>query len=116
MSDNRDSRSTDRVREPVQVYLDPADRERLERLREQLGASKSEALRRGLEALEREITDPARHPALRIIGIAGALPAAARPPYDLAREHDRFLADGEEASWGVPRARPKKGGGRRRGG
>lgn len=112
----RDSRSTARVREPVQVYLDPIDRDRLERLRGQLGASKSEALRRGLEALEREITDPERHPALRIIGIAGAVPAAARPSYDVAREHDRFLADGEEVSWGAPRAGTRKKGGRRRGG
>lgn len=103
---NRDSRPADRVREPVQVYLDAADRDRLERLREQLGASKSEALRRGLAALEREITDPERHPALRIIGIAGAVPAAVLPPYDVAREHDRFLADVEEASWGRPRPGP----------
>lgn len=112
----RDSRPADRVREPVQVYLDSADRDRLERLREQLGATKSEALRRGLAALEREITDPERHPALRIIGIAGAVTAAARRSYDVAREHDRFLADGEEASWTAPRPDTRKKIGRRRGG
>ena len=60
-----------RVREPVQVYLDAADRDRLDRLTAQLDATKSEVLRRGLEALERRVTDPAEHPALRIIGILG---------------------------------------------
>ena len=41
-----------RVAEPVQVYLDPADRARLERLAARLGATKSDVLRRGLEALD----------------------------------------------------------------
>src|SRR5512135_3403816 len=41
-----------RVGEPVQVYLDPADRDRLERLAAQLDATKSDVLRRGLAALE----------------------------------------------------------------
>lgn len=41
-----------RVAEPVQVYLDPADRERLERLTTRLDTTKSEVLRRGLAALE----------------------------------------------------------------
>ncbi len=40
------------VAEPVQVYLDPPARERLERLTAQLDATKSDVLRRGLEALE----------------------------------------------------------------
>jgi hypothetical protein len=41
-----------RVGEPVQVYLDPGDRERLERLASQLDTTKSDVLRRGLAALE----------------------------------------------------------------
>ena len=41
-----------RVAEPVQVYLQPPDRERLDRLSEHLGTTKSDVLRRGLEALE----------------------------------------------------------------
>jgi hypothetical protein len=41
-----------RVTEPVQVYLDRADRARLERLAGRLGATKSDVLRRGLEALD----------------------------------------------------------------
>ena len=89
------------VREPVQVYLGAADRDRLERLREQLGSNKSDVLRRGLEALERELTDPARHPALRIIGLARGTDFPSDD--DVARDHDRYLTDAEEASWRGPR-------------
>ncbi|MEX0692752.1 MAG: hypothetical protein WD043_13005 [Gemmatimonadales bacterium] len=41
-----------RVAEPVQVYLDPGDRARLDRLTARLEATKSDVLRRGLAALE----------------------------------------------------------------
>jgi hypothetical protein len=46
------SRKAHRVAEPVQVYLDAADRARLERLTARLDATKSDVLRRGLEALD----------------------------------------------------------------
>lgn len=49
--DNRRKRPG-RVAEPVQVYLDPSDRERLERLAARLDATKSDVLRQGLAALE----------------------------------------------------------------
>ena len=102
-----------RVREPVQVYLDPDDQERLERLTDRLGTSKSDALRRGLEALERHINDPAEHPALRIagIGLSRSHEVEARGSgraevdvgeLDPAREHDQILADREAASWSRP--------------
>ena len=55
-----------RVGEPVQVYLDADERQRLARLARQLGATKSAVLRRGLEALERQALDPDAHPALQI--------------------------------------------------
>ena len=96
------------VREPVQVYLDPADQRRLARITEQLATSKSDALRRGLEALERQLTDPEAHPALRIIGMVSGTDVldatgdrAAVSPEDLdpARDHDEALARGEEDSW-----------------
>ena len=54
-----------KVAEPVQVYLDRPDRERLDRLAAQLEATKSDVLRRGLEALEsltRRATGPAAAP------------------------------------------------------
>ncbi|HXL08370.1 MAG TPA: CopG family transcriptional regulator [Gemmatimonadales bacterium] len=91
-----------RVSEPVQVYLDAVERQRLERLAQHLGATKSDVLRRALEALERQTSDPDAHPALQIIGLADR-PQAGGPAYDVARDHDRFLADSEEASWGRDR-------------
>ena len=51
-SQHRPSKRAPRVSEPVQVYLTEPDRERLDRLAEQLDATKSDVLRRGLAALE----------------------------------------------------------------
>lgn len=98
-----------RVSEPVQVYLDAAERERLDRLARQLGATKSDVVRRGLAALEREALDPDRHPALQIIGLAER-ERAGGPGYDVARQHDRYLAESEEVSWGrTPRRQRRRG-------
>lgn len=88
-----------RVSEPVQVYLHPGDQDLLKRLTERLDTTKSDVLRRGLDALERQLTDPADHPALRIIGL-GASDTERSPATDPAREHDPFLTDSEIASWG----------------
>ena len=92
--------------EPVQVYLARPDLQRLDRLTEQLGTTKSAVLREALHALEQQLTDVDRHPALRVIGIAGGA-AGAPDPYDIAREHDRFLADLEDQR-ATRRARPAK--------
>ncbi len=98
MTDNNDKpRPAKRVGGPTQIYLTEADRSRLERLATQMGASKSEVLRRGLEALELQQLDPAAHPALRLIGLVRD--TVDRPDIDVARVHDRVLADDEEASW-----------------
>ncbi len=40
-----------RVREPIQVYLSEEERARLERAAGELGVSRSEVLRRGIEAI-----------------------------------------------------------------
>jgi hypothetical protein len=85
-----------RVAEPVQVYLDHPDHALLDNLVGQLGSNKSDVLRRGLAALERELSDPAQHPVLGVIGIASA--ETVKPAtYDVAREHDRYFADLEDA-------------------
>ncbi len=84
-----------RVREPAQVYLDAPEQDRLERLTEELDTTKSDVLRRGLEALERELFDPEHHPALQIIGIAG-VEQGRECDFDVAREHDRYLAGLED--------------------
>lgn len=85
-----------RFSEPVQVYLRPRERDRLERLTAELETTKSDVLRRGLEALESQLSDPERHPALDVIGIAST---ADDSVIDVAREHDRYLAATEIASW-----------------
>jgi hypothetical protein len=90
-----DARPAKRVREPVQVYLDAPEQERLERLTEEMDTTKSDILRRGLEALERELFDPERHPVLQVIGIAGA-EQGPECDFDVAREHDRYLAGLED--------------------
>lgn len=48
--------------EPVQVYLDRPDRERLQRLATELDATKSDVLRRGLAALESLVRRPVSRP------------------------------------------------------
>jgi hypothetical protein len=85
-----------RIAEPVQVYLDRTDRTLLDQLTGLTGFTKSDVVRRGLAALDRELTDPARHPALSVIGIA-ASETAPKAEYDVAREHDRYFADLEDA-------------------
>lgn len=110
MSDRKE-KSVSRVAEPVQVYLKPADQDRLARLTEHLDTSKSDVLRRGLEALEREVTDPATHPVLRLIGMgASSEPGGGPPAPDPARDHDAVLARSEERSWGRSERRGEDGG------
>jgi hypothetical protein len=103
MKRNHD-KSRSKVSEPIQVYLAPAQRRRLDELANELELTKSDVVRRGIEALERQIADPNEHPALRIIGLAATLSPRA-VGYDVAREHDRFLADSEEKSWKAPARR-----------
>ena len=50
--DHDRQKKSPRLAEPVQVYLQPSDRERLDRLTDRLGTTKSDVLRRGLETLE----------------------------------------------------------------
>lgn len=103
MSKHHDTRKRTppkRVAEPIQVYLDHDQRARLERLAAQLDTTKSGVLRQALEALEREVTDPAAHPALQLIGMAPGARAPGRVAEpDPARDHDAILADGEVDAW-----------------
>jgi hypothetical protein len=104
MSKNHENnkKSRARVSEPVQVYLGRKDADRLARLTDELETTKSDILRRGLAALEREIQDPSRDPVLRLIGLVENAEESTEPGYDVAGEHDRFLADTEESSWSAP--------------
>jgi hypothetical protein len=95
---------------PVQVYLDRTTKDRLDRLVVEVGTNKSDILRRGLLALERELSDPASHPALRVAGVGNT---SAEHAYDVAREHDAFLAGVSEPqphAYAGRRTRRKKNG------
>ena len=51
-----------KVREPIQVYLTDTERADLDRVAREMGVSRSEALRRGIEAIEVSATSgPLRH-------------------------------------------------------
>ena len=79
-----------RVREPVQVYLDPADRALLEKVARRTGLPRAEILRRGLRSVaERLLADRAPGWSLDLlIGVLGDDPAV---PRDLAEQHDEYL-------------------------
>ncbi len=104
MKRNHDERrrKAGRVREPVQVYLEAPDRERLERLADRLDTTKSDVLRQGLEALELQLTDPTSNPVLNIIGIADR-EIGPLLDYNPAVEFGRFL---EETEPGIAPAPP----------
>lgn len=96
---------TGRVAEPVQVYLERGDRTILEHLAEHLSLSKSDVVRRGLAALERETFAPESHPVLRIVGMVAK--ESVRPEtYDPAVEHDRYLAEVVDPT---PRSKGRRG-------
>ena len=72
-------KSSRRVREPVQVYLDPADRDLLEQVVRATGLSRAEILRRGL----RRVADEAlteRAPGWSLDRLVGAMRGAAELP------------------------------------
>ena len=76
------------VREPIQVYLGSSERARHERLARDLGNSRAEVLRRGLQSLERGEAS-SLYDALEPLVGAFSNP---RAPTDLAERHDDYLA------------------------
>ncbi|MBI2404278.1 MAG: ribbon-helix-helix protein, CopG family [Gemmatimonadetes bacterium] len=87
------------VREPIQVYLTGAERARLDRLARELGVSRAEVLRRGLDTLAGSGRAQDYDPLDDLVGAFDA-PGA---PRDLAEEHDRYLAEDLEAEWHRPK-------------
>jgi hypothetical protein len=72
-----------RVREPIQVYLTRQERAELDRAAEELGVSRSEALRRGVEAIRsRSLTG-----LLRDVAAEGYVTPARIPPGDPPPSH-----------------------------
>lgn len=53
---------TDRVREPIQVYLTAAERSELDQIAREMGVSRSEVLRRGIRSVRRaSLAGPLAH-------------------------------------------------------
>src|SRR5213076_2066972 len=86
-----------RVREPVHVYLDQADRGLLEELASHTGLARAELLRRGLRRLAAEVLVE-RAPGWSFDRLVGALGDDATLPPDLAARHDEYLYGGEQKS------------------
>ena len=83
----RPTRPTASVREPVQVYLAPDDRDLLKRLATETGLTKAEILRRGMRSFARE--QGGASPMLRFVTES----AAGEWPAIVAEKHDEILAD-----------------------
>lgn len=76
-----------RVREPIQVYLDPDERRVLDDLAQETGLSRAEILRRGLKRFAAE-----RGGASPMLAFADTL-SHMDAPADAAEQHDRYLGD-----------------------
>jgi hypothetical protein len=79
-----------RVREPVQVYLDPADRTLLEEVAVRTGLSRAEILRRGLRRVAEALLVE-HEPGTAFEHLVGALGDDSSLPSDLAARHDAYL-------------------------
>lgn len=82
------TRRPPRVREPIQAYLDGADRALLEEVARRTGLARAEILRRGLRAFAQQALAE-RRPGASLDALIGAIPDA---PEDLAERHDAYLA------------------------
>src|ERR1700689_931394 len=79
-----------RVREPVQVYLDAADRALLDRVAERSALPRSEVLRVALRRLAADLPR-AERPGASFSLLVGSLDSASEVPGDLAARHDDYL-------------------------
>ena len=89
------SPSPRRVREPVQAYLDEADRALLEQVADRTGLSRAEVLRRGLRAFAQQALTE-RPPGWSFESLIGALGDDPSLPPDLSERHDEYLAQALE--------------------
>jgi hypothetical protein len=82
----RPARPSASVREPVQVYLAPDDRDLLSRLATETGFTKAEILRQGLRSFARE--QGGASPMLKFVA-----ESKGDWPESVAETHDEILAD-----------------------
>ena len=79
-----------RVREPVQVYLDRADKELLDETAEKTGLSRAEILRRGLRRVADDVLgDKPR--GFSFNTLIDSLEGVEDLPRDLAKKHDSYV-------------------------
>lgn len=95
----------DRGREPVQVYLDRADRTLLDEVARRTGLPRAEVLRRGLRIFA-ERSAATRAPGWSLDRLIGALGDDPTLPRDLAARHDEYLY-GAPAASGPRSGRPR---------
>jgi len=79
-----------RVREPVQVYLDGSDSALLAEVARRTGLPKAEILRRGLRSVADHLLSE-RAPGWSLDRLIGALGDDPALPRDLAARHDAYL-------------------------
>lgn len=85
--------SSRKVREPIQVYLTAPERRRLDLLAGELGVSRAEVLRRGLQQLA--VGGGGADP---LDDLVGAFDSPDAPP-DLAEQHDAYLVEDLGREW-----------------
>ena len=96
-----------RVREPVQAYLDEADRALLEDVARRTGLPRAEILRRGLRLFAQQALAE-RAPGWSFEQLIGALGDDPSLPADLSERHDEYLYEApqhEMKKRGRPRTR-----------
>jgi hypothetical protein len=79
-----------KIREPVQVYLDPGDRALLDAVAQRASLPRSEVLRVALRRLAADLPR-AERPGASLGSLVGALDSARGVPRDLAARHDAYL-------------------------
>jgi hypothetical protein len=84
-----------RIREPVQVYLDPEDKALLVEIAARTALPQAEILRRGLRRMAAELRD--NPPGNSLESLIGSLGDSANLPVDLAARHDEYLYPPEES-------------------
>jgi hypothetical protein len=80
-----------RVREPIQVYLDPDERALLDRVAVETGLSRAEVLRRGLRSYAAD-RPGAKSPMLEFLDYMASRTDLDLPP-NLSERHDDYLAE-----------------------
>lgn len=80
------------VREPIQVYLDEAERGQLDDIASREGISRSEALRRSVRSYHQQLSAD-RPPMLQLLSDAAGQEGLMNAPADMARRHDDYLTE-----------------------